>query len=180
MRRSIVAGSAACLAAAAVIASSREARAGFFVGGEFDAASPIDAPQSYKNGYGFVGQLGYRFGLGPVYLQPEAQGSYIVFPLDAALAPTLHTTRIMGGARFGLSGMVQPALYGHAGIGWLGEGRDGRTFDGGFALGFKLIPYLRFGGQVGYNVLTVPNDLGSGATTTFKWVSYGVSLGIEF
>jgi len=170
MRRSLLAAPAACLAAAFVLASPREARAGFHVGGELDAASTFGAPAGHGNGFGFVGQLGYRFTLGPVFLSPEAQGSYLVFPYrDAGAGSALHATRVLGGARFGLSGLVQPALYGHAGIGWLGSDRNGRAFDGGFALGFKLIPYLRFGAQVGYNVVTIQNDLGSGVSTTLKW-----------
>jgi hypothetical protein len=98
--------------------------------------------------------------------------------IETSAQPTL--TRVLGGARFGLSGIFQPALYGHAGIGWLGAGRDGRAFDGGFSLGFKLIPVLRFGAQIGYNVLTVPNDGAVGQTTTMKWLSYGAFAAVEF
>jgi hypothetical protein len=182
MRRSVLAASAACLAAAFVLVSPREARAGFYVGGEFDAASSFGAPEGYNQGFGFVGQLGYRIGLGPVFLAPEAQGSYLAFPYraDTGTGPALHATRVLGGARFGLGGLVQPQLYGHAGVGWLGSDRNGRAFDGGFALGFKLIPYLRFGAQVGYNVVTIQNDLGTGMSTTLKWLSYGVHAGLEF
>lgn len=177
MRRSILTVAAAAFTFA-VVAAPREARAGVYVGGQFDAASPINAPAGYGSGYGFVGQLAYRFKLGPVFLQPEGQGSYMVFPVDDGNSPSTHATRAMGGARFGLGSLVQPTLFGHAGMGWLGKGVDGPAFDGGFALGFKLIPYLRFGAQVAYNVIRASND--AGVATTFKWLSYGAHVGIEF
>jgi hypothetical protein len=176
MRRTFFVGLAGHLAAAAVLATPGVARAGFFLGAELDAASPIDAP-GVGFGYGFAGAAAYRIGLGPVFLQPEAQGSYLVFPVAGG---TTHTTRILGGARFGLGRMVQPQLFGHAGVGWLGQGLDGRAFDGGFALGFKLIPYLRFGAQVAYNVITLQTDPRTLGSTSLKWLSYGAHAGVEF
>lgn len=181
MRRSFLAGFAACLAATAVVlAAPREARAGLFLGGEFNAASPLGAPTGYQNGYGFVGTLGYRIGLGPVFLQPEAEGSYLTFPFEQGAGPATHATRVLGGGRFGLGALVQPTVFGHTGVGWLGEGVNGRAFDVGFALGFKLIPYLRFGGQIAYNVITIQNDPRTMGTTAWKWLSYGANAGIEF
>ena len=177
MRRSLLVGIAASLAAAAVIAAPREARAGFLLGAEFDAGTQVSNAGSSGNGYGFVGILGYRIKLGPVFLQPEAEGSYMVFPESLG---TLHATRVTGGGRFGLAGLFQPALFAHMGIGWLGEGRNGRDFDVGLQLGFKLIPYLRFGAQISYNVLQVPNDVVAGNTTNFKWLGYGAHAAVEF
>lgn len=180
MRRSVVCGFAASLAAALVIAPSRDAHAGFFIGGEFDAAVPVALPTA-ATGYGFVGSLAYRIGLGPVFVQPEAQGSYMGFLSSSPVLPGQHATRILGGARVGLARMIQPAVVAHAGVGWLGEGRFGHAFDAGLALGFKVLPLLRFGVQGAYNVLTVPNDTGNaGATTALKWMSFGVHAGVEF
>ena len=181
MRRSLVLGSTLRIAPllgcavgiAAALALPREARAGVFLGAEYDAGQGVDMPAGTRTGYGFVGALGYRIGLGPVFLQPEAQGSYMIFPSDAGE----HTTvaRALGGARFGLSGIFQPAIYAHLGVGWLDPQTNGRAVDAGLSLAFKLIPVLSFGGQAGYNTLTVAS---TGVTT--KWVSYGGHIAVEF
>jgi hypothetical protein len=172
MRHTFLLGFAPFLAAAAILAAPREARAGVFLGADFDAGTMLSPPPGAKSGFGFGGTVGYRFGLGPVFLQPEATGQYLVFPFESADA--LHTTRVLGGGRFGLGAMVQPQIFGHAGVGWLGSGVDGPTFDVGFALDFKLIPILRFGAQVGYNVVTIRS-----ADTATKWIDYGVHVGVE-
>jgi hypothetical protein len=173
MRRSIFIAAAPCLAAAAVLASPGEARAGVFIGAEFDAGQPVGAPTGTKAGYGFVSMLGYRIGIGPVYVQPEAQGSFMVFPLDTG--DHTHVGRLLGGGRFGLSGLFQPAIFGHAGVGWLDSNTNGRAFDAGLSLAFKLIPILSFGAQAGYNVVTIAS---TGIST--KWVSYGAHVAVEF
>jgi hypothetical protein len=172
MRCTFLIGLAPCLTAAVLLAAPREARAGVYLGAEFDAGTLFSPPSGAKNGWGFAGTAGYRFGLGPVFLQPEAMVQYLVFPFEGADA--LHTTRILGGGRFGLGSMVQPQIFGHAGVGWLGSGLDGPAFDVGFALGFKLIPLLRFGAQVGYNVVTIKS-----ADVSAKWIEYGVHAGVE-
>jgi hypothetical protein len=171
--RSIFIVLAPCAAAAAVLASPGEARAGVFLGAEFDAGTVIHPPISTKTGYGFLGLIGYRIGLGPVYVQPEAQGGYMVFATDAA--DHTHVGRIMGGGRFGLSGIIQPAIFGHAGAGWLDSNTNGPAFDAGLALGLKLIPFLRFGAQAAYNVVPIKS---TGLAT--RWVSYGVHAAVEF
>jgi hypothetical protein len=169
MRSSIV---ATCLAAA-VLASPREASAGIFLGGEYDAGQGLDLPSGTRTGYGFVASFGYRIGLGPVFLQPEAQGSYMRFPTDAGTASTV--TRALGGARFGLAGIFQPALYAHMGMGWLDRYTNGPALDAGLSLAFKLIPVLSFGGQAGYNVVMITS---TGAST--RWLSYGAHIAVDF
>lgn len=175
MRRSIVLGIAPALAFAAVIASGGEARAGVTLGAEYGAGQQIDGPANAKSAYGFVGTFGYRLGLGPVFLQPEAQASYMTFPTTLDTAE--HLWRVQGGGRFGLGGMFQPAIYGHSGIVWQGSdvGTNGKTYDVGFAMAFKFIPLLSFGGQVGYNVAKFDS-----LQLTTKWVSYGAHVAIEF
>src|ERR1700683_4030832 len=100
MRRTFLIAFAPCLAVAALLAAPREARAGVYLGAEFDGGTLLSAPPGAKTGYGFGGTLGYRFVLGPLFLQPEAAGKYLVFPFDPA--EMLHTTRILFGGRFGL------------------------------------------------------------------------------
>lgn len=174
MRRSIILWFAPVLVAAFVLAASREARAGVTIGAEYNAGQQIDGPSNAKSAFGFVGGLGYRFNLGPIFLQPEVQGSYMTFPTTADTHVPLW--RALGGGRFGLGGMFQPSLYGHAGVGWRGAdvGNHGKALDCGFMMAFKLIPVLIFGGQIGYNVASL-----DGARGTTKWVSYGAHLAVE-
>jgi hypothetical protein len=173
MRRSPLLLISPCLAALlASLASTREARAGIFLGAEYDAVQGIDLPGVTRSGDGFRGTLGYRIGLGPIFLQPEAQGSYMLFPTDAG--DHIHVARAMGGARLGLSGIFQPAIFGHAGVGWLDTFTDGRAFDAGISLAFKLIPVLSFGAQASYDVVTIAS---TGLAT--RWLSYGAHVAIE-
>jgi hypothetical protein len=160
-------------AAAAVLIPARDAHAGMFLGAELDAANQIDGPKGAQIGSGFMGTLGYRIGLGPIFLQPEAQSGYMSFPVDMGQNP--HLWRVVGGARLGLNRMVQPAAFAHLGVGWLGSslGTNGKAFDAGLQLGFKLIPILRFGAQAAYNVTILDGS-------TIKWVSYGAHAAIEF
>jgi hypothetical protein len=156
--------------AALVSLASREACAGIFLGAELDGGVSIGAPGVHA-GIGFLGVLGYRIGLGPVFLQPEGEGSTMFFRGPVTL---LHPTCILGGARLGLPGKVQPAVYGHAGVGWLGATVDGPSFDAGISLAFKLVPVFSFGVQGGYDVLMV---LASGQAT--KWFDFGLHVGVE-
>jgi hypothetical protein len=172
MPRPLLALLASCLAATVLLASPREARAGVDLGAELSAGQGIAMPGGSRPGLGFAAALGYRIGIGPVFFQPEAQGSYMAFP---AAAGATHVTRVAGGGRFGFSGRFQPSIYGHAGVGWLDQDTNGPAFDAGLMLSFKLIPLLRFGAQAGYNVVTITST----ATAT-RWVSYGAHVAIDF
>jgi hypothetical protein len=151
------------------------ARAGVFLGADVDGGVSVGQPAGTHAGYGFLGTLGYRFGLGSVFLQPEAQGGYSLFPGGTFPTSPLHAARVLGGARFGLAGPVQPAIYGHAGCGWLAPALDGPALDAGVALGFKLVPVFSFGLQLGYNMV---ENLATGDAT--KWVSFGGHVAFEF
>jgi hypothetical protein len=174
MRRSAILGLASCLAAAAaVLAAPATAHAGTYIGAIVDFGTPVGrytpgATPTIAGG----GNLGYRIGLGPVFLQPEVMGHYTRFAGDGTSG---RATRILGGGRFGLSGLFQPAIYGHAGLGILGADAFAPAFDVGLHLGFKLVPYFRFGAQVGYNVISAKTN-----ALTYQWVSYGLNAGVEF
>jgi hypothetical protein len=178
MRRPLPFAFFACLAAAAVLAPSRPARAGIFIGAEFDAGQGIGMPASTHPGYGFIGALGYRIGLGPIFLQPEAQGGYVLFPAD--LGQGMHVARVLGGFRLGLAGKVQPAIFGHAGIGWLDTYTSGSALDAGISLAFKLVPLFSFGAQAAYNVVSVADTSPQAPGAATKWLSYGVHAAIDF
>ena len=167
----LAAALAPCLSAALLLATPREARAAVFLGAELEGAQGLGLPGG--PGVGFAGALGYRIGIGPVFLQPEAQGSYMIFPRDTVGAS--HILRILGGARVGLSGRFQPAIFGHAGAGWFDADTNGPAFDVGLAMGFRLIPLLRFGAQAGYNVMMLASP-----SAVARWVSYGAHVGVEF
>jgi hypothetical protein len=173
MRRTLLAALAPCLAAAAVLASPRAARAGIFLGAEIDGEEGTNLPGGARAGLGFLGTFGYRIHLGPVFLQPEARAGYLAFP-DAAVGDLAHVASALGGLRFGLLGRIQPSIFGHVGVGWLDSDADGPAFDAGLALGFKLIPLLSFGAQAAYNVVT----LTSGEPAP-RWVSFGLHLAVE-
>jgi hypothetical protein len=178
MPRPIPLALVSCLAAAVVLAHPRTARAGIFIGAEFDAGQGIEMPAGTRTGYGFMGALGYRLGLGPIFIQPEAQGGYLLFPTDVGLST--HVARVLGGVRFGLGGLVQPAIYGHAGVGWLDAYTTGRAFDAGVSLAFKLIPLFSFGAQAGYNVVSVADTSPQALGAATKWLSYGAHVAVDF
>src|SRR6185312_5638501 len=138
MRRALL----VALGSAAVIASvPRDARAGIFLGAQLDAGEGIGLPTGIKPaGIGFLGTFGYRIPIGPVFLQPEAQAGYLVFPAD--MGGAAGVARALGGLRFGKLGMFQPAIFAHAGAGWLGSDTNGPALDAGLALGIKLVPML--------------------------------------
>ncbi len=160
--------------AAAVLASwPRDANAGIFLGAQLDAGQGIGMPPAARpEGIGFLGTFGYRIGIGPVFLQPEAQGGYTLFPADSR--DVIHVARALGGLRFGKQGMIEPSIFGHAGAGWLGSDTTGIACDAGLALAFKLVPFFSFGAQAAYSVVTLTTG---GAAT--KWVEYGLHVAIE-
>jgi hypothetical protein len=175
MRRSIFPVLPAALAAA--LFAVREARAGITVSAEMDAAQGIELPSpnmGARPGYGLGGTLGYRIGIGPIFVQPEAQGSYFAFPAGTGGIQT-RMLRLMGGGRIGLSGRFQPTLFAHAGGAWLDTYTSGRSMAAGFAMGFKLLPVLIVGAQAAYNVVSVSGTLG-----TPRWVSYGAHVAVDF
>ena len=133
-----------------------------------------------------VGRFGWRFDFGPVWLQPEAGGSYTSFLNAAATDPSgigaLHVVRVLGGARLGgsglISGVIEPALFGHAGYGWLSSRVKGTALDVGFALDVKIVRHFSFGVQGAYNVVAYEAAY-IGSSPAFKWVSYGVHAGVS-
>jgi hypothetical protein len=178
MRRPIPLALVTCLAGAAVLAPPRTARAGIFIGAEFDAGQGIAMPTGMHAGYGFIAALGYRIGVGPLFLQPEAQGGYLTFPTDPG--QSLHVARVLGGVRLGLGGIFQPAIYGHAGVGWLDPFTTGRALDAGLSLAFKLVPMFSFGAQAGYNVVSVADTSIQAPGAATKWLSYGAHVAVDF
>ena len=103
------------------------------LGAHLDADLDLGVPMGYvesRLSFGAGGRLGWRFDLGPVWLQPEAGGHYTVFTRWSPDLPcddckhrlTEHPVRVLGGLRLGgaglIAGVIEPALFGHAGYGW--------------------------------------------------------------
>jgi hypothetical protein len=162
------------------------------VGGQIDADLDLGFPMVDIPAPALAvgGRFGWRFDPGPVWIQPEVGGSYTGFffhRCDGCL-PANHASRILGGLRFGgaglISGVIEPALFGHAGYGWAQVIRSGRgpAFDLGFALDVKAVRHFHFGVHGAYNVVMSSVDVVSGASApaTVRWLSYGVHLGAAF
>jgi hypothetical protein len=165
------------------------------VGGHVDADLDLGAPMEGRNfALGGGGRFGWRFDFGPVWLQPEAGGSYVGFLcLDcsdaAATIGAKHAARVLGGARIGGAGLIskviEPALFGHAGYGWISSQDKGPAFDVGFALDVNAVRYFRFGAHGAYNVIASGREVSTGlgysqTTPAVKWISFGLHLGVAF
>ena len=84
------------------------------------------------------------------------------------------------GFRLGLARMVQPAIFGHAGVGWLGTYTTGSAIDAGISLAFKLVPLFSFGAQAAYNVVSVADTSPTAPGAATKWLSYGAHVAVDF
>ena len=68
---------AACLALGAVLTTAAPARAGGTLDVDFNLATHVGQETVL---YGVAGRAGWRFDVGPVWIQPEAGGEYMVVP----------------------------------------------------------------------------------------------------
>lgn len=165
------------------------AEGGGQVAADLELGSPVDQfDGNFAIGGG--GRFGWRFDLGRVWLQPEAAGHYMRFLgglcEDYCKATHTHATRVLGGVRIGgaglISGVIEPALFGHGGYGWLSSKLKGPAVDVGFALDVRVVRVFRFGVHGAYNVVDgqpTPRDQ-QGAYPAMKWVSFGLHVGAGF
>jgi hypothetical protein len=174
------------LAALLIVPPAARAAGGGDVDADLDLGAPMETG-TFTVGAG--GRLGWRFDLGPVWLQPEAGGHYTTFlnvgPTESsASSASSHAVRVLGGARLGgaglISGVIEPALFGHAGYGWISSRVKGAALDVGFALDVKLVRHFSFGVQGAYNVVADQIDYIGGGSSALKWLSYGVHAGASF
>ena len=168
---------------------------------DFDLGAPI-GQRYFRYGTALGARFGWRFDLGPVWLQPEAGASFVTFK-EAAIShmsgQPLDLPRLVGGARLGLGPrrLVQPAFYAHAGIGWRENVARGPAADLGLALDLAPVPHFTVGAQLGYNVLsaTLPRHPGTvimtpggpvtipaptPAPSAIQWISAGIHGGFTF
>lgn len=185
----VLCGLAACL----FTSSSRAESSGH-------AAVDLDLGASMRRGVtiGAGARFGWRFDFGPVWLQPEVAGHYTHLPryecpLCEPRPTSIHAARILGGVRLGGSGLIskaiEPAIFGHAGYGWLkfahaGQPGDtaGPAFDVGFALDVKIVRHFRFGAHAAYNVIKplYPSEYLGFRVLSEKWINFGLHADAAF
>jgi hypothetical protein len=114
---------------------------------------------------GFTLRAGWRFDVPRgVFLVPEAGAGWAIERHFGGLgvdSTTGHVVRVLGGGRAGWSGAVapdlrlEPAVFGHAGLGWYDALRDGTAFDVGLGLDLRIRRRFLVGVQFAYSVVTV-------------------------
>ena len=176
------------------------------LGLRLDADLDLGAPMGISESRLSVG-VGGRLDVGPVWLQPEVGGSYTAFttytprPPKNPLMPDPYTfcevclhlidehpARVVGGLRLGgaglISGVIEPAIFGHAGYGWVTSGvHEYRPWSGGVSAAYildRIVRHFRFGLHAAYNVvISLPtSEYGASPHDDVKWLSYGLHLGV--
>jgi hypothetical protein len=192
MRRSFLVGLVPVAAfAAATLTSTKEAHAGPTIGLDLDLGTAIQsrAQQTAVDfSVGGGARLGYRFGIpgSIVYLQPEIGGHYMRFGFNSQQVGYDYAGVLNGGLKLGLSGIVQPNIFGHVGLGILGytdamaaqqgaQGALGPAGDVGLGLDFRLVPGFLLGAQVAYNTALVPGGINGQDVVSAKWVNFGLN-----
>jgi hypothetical protein len=135
-----------------------------------DFNSAVSAPDTTAGGGGAL-RLGQEFDLFLVSLTPELGGGYHSFGGDERIK--LYSGFL--GGRFAVGKIIEPALFGHVGVGRL-DGPDSRTapmLDGGLAIDFTLLPLIDLGVHGAYNVMLPRGDSG-----TFKFVTLGAQAAL--
>lgn len=131
--------------------------------------------------------FGYRFYVPRSYIwvQPEVGGGYMRFGFNSAYTGGYeYAGTLNAGAKFGLRGLVQPNVFAHVGVGFLGrevgvntvEFALGPQLDIGAGLDIRPAPGFTIGAQLAYNTVPTPGDVYDAA----KWLSFGVKVGFQF
>ncbi len=196
MRRSFLAAAIvpALAFAAVTFGASKEAAAGPTVDLDLNLGTAIQtvgnqSAVDFSLGGGVA--VGYRFYIpgSYVFLQPEVGGHYMRFGFNSDTLGYDYAGTLNVGAKLGLlaaGGIVQPNLFGHVGLGFLGyqvdaeesRGYIGPNLDIGAGLDFRLVPGFTLGAQIAYNTVIVPS--GPDTLDAAKWVSFGLHAGFQF
>jgi Outer membrane protein beta-barrel domain len=177
------------VAAVALFAASRPARADISLGGDFDVGLPVGqsgTPTYLSTGAGFDLRFGYRFQIPyqPLFITPQISAGY----MDLAA----HVIRVRPGVRVSFGRLVIPFAQVHVGYGWASFDPNGTqdtmgtpsvsagglAFDVAGGVDFAILRRLHVGAHLGYNITNVSQL--SGMTTPFhaKWINVG--LGATF
>jgi hypothetical protein len=190
MRRSFLVGLVPVLAFAAVsFASTREAHAGPIIGLDLDLGTAFQNQVDFSAGGGL--RLGYRFGIPGswLYIQPELGGHYMRFGFNSDAVGYDYVGIVNGGLKIGLSGIVQPNIFGHLGLGVLGYNAGAQNGDSagfgpaadiGAGLDFRVVPGFLLGAQVAFNSVAVPGGINGEDVVAAKWVNFGINASFHF
>jgi len=134
--------------------------------------------------------IGYRFYIpgSYLYLQPEIGGHYMRFGFNSDQVGYDYVGTLNAGAKLGLmgaGGVIQPNIFGHLGLGFLGRqlGPDtaefgvGPALDIGAGLDIRVVPGFTLGAQIAYNSAADPSYAGADWA---KWLSFGIKAGFQF
>jgi hypothetical protein len=202
MRRSFLVGLVPVLAfAAATFTSTKQAHAGPHLDLDLDLGTALQSRSAATGAkqtavdfsLGGGARLGYRFGIpgSIVYLQPEISGKYMRFGFNSGAVGYDYAGVLNGGLKLGLSGIVQPSIFGHVGLGIMGynvdatrsEGVLGPEADVGAGIDFRIVPGFTLGAQIAYNTVIVPAGIDTGTgnqeIASAKWVSFGLTAGFH-
>jgi RNA polymerase sigma-70 factor, ECF subfamily len=211
-------GCLAVIAAALVLATTSPAHAGPTVSADVDLGSstkgaptpssagavPPGPSALYAVGFGL--RAGYRFDLTPAWwLLPEIGAQYTVlrtYTYGDTNEAESGVSRVFGGGRAGWSGVlrpdlrIEPAVYGHAGVGWYHLPENGTAFDVGASIDLRIRWRCFVGVQLGYTVVTVWHPAGRSVVVVVPtgpvtlpgaanadanpWVSLGLHAGFLF
>jgi hypothetical protein len=189
MRRSFLAAAIvpAVAFAAITFGSTKEAAAGptIDLGLNLGTAFQTSGVSRVDFSLGGNAAVGYRFNIprSYVYVQPEISGGFMRFGFNSTNIGYDRAGMLNVGAKFGLQGLVQPNVFGHLGVGFLGwdqgyqtVGYLGPQMDIGLGLDIRPVPGFTVGAQLAYNSVVVPDS----AYDAAKWLSFGVKIGFQF
>jgi hypothetical protein len=173
MRRSLLLGVVPVLAFAAVLTSGREAHAGPYLGIDLDLGTAFQDRVDFS--YGLGARFGWKFYFAgaPVWLLPEVGGHFMNFGGSDQIG---QAAAGFGGLRFGFDGIVQPNIFAHLGLGYVGNSDLGPYTDIGIGLDFQITRVFSMGIQAAYNTVS-DNGSDFGAA---KWASFGLNFGFDF
>jgi len=193
MRRSFLAAAIVPVAAFAAITfgSTKEAAAGPTLDLDLNLGTALQTANSSATRVDFSlgggAALGYRWNIprSYVYVQPEIGGHYMRFGFNDTGVGYDYAGTLTTGIRAGLQGIVQPNVFGHLGLGFLGYSTYGSTvgylgpaLDIGAGLDIRPAPGFTIGAQLAYNSVLVPGQYNT--VDAAKWVSFGVKVGFQF
>jgi len=151
--------------ALAIVSAPAIARSDTELAGDLDIILPLT--NSKRRGLGISARLGYGSTLGPVVLTPEASMGFYSGVL-----------RLIGGARFGLEGIVRPGIFFHVGPAFRAIETTGDytgpdfsglylTYDAGAFVDVALTPNFRLGAHGALNTL-------HGRESPERWATAGI------
>jgi len=195
-RSSFLVGLVPAVAFAAVMfGSTKEAAAGPHLDLDLNLGTALQgnrAANASKVDFSFGGgaRVGYRvlFPRSIVWLQPELGGHYMRFGTNSNDVGFDYAGMVNGGLRLGIGGIVQPHIFGHLGLGFLGfnrfgggvEGYIGPQTDIGVGLDIRIVRGFTLGAQVAYNTVSILTDDVRAPQYSAKWFSFGISAGFHF